>query len=143
MIKEDGFRIGLLSIVVLVGISIVYYFDYLLPIKAKQEQIHKLTIECMNIGERIALQDRPINEQSPFNDYYYQYFYNPKFNQCYFYEDAIFVGKTHEYFKESIMEAYTHSVIYSRQCQDGSTESRCLPGSEFDKRKCELFAEKC
>jgi len=44
--------------VIIACLSVIYYFGLFLPTQAKQEQEHKLQIECKKLGEQI---DKDVN----------------------------------------------------------------------------------
>jgi len=89
--------------VIIACLSVIYYFGLFLPTQAKQEQEHKLQIECKKLGEQI---DKDVNRNIDPDAVYKltpEYYFNPKLKKC-FYCGGI-VGA------EVIIDAYTNKEI--------------------------------
>jgi len=91
----------------LIGFSIAYYYILFLPTHLKDQEKHRLIIECRGLGQKLEKETtNPYDVSLRINP---EYYYNPKLRKCFYCG-----GYTHDGFMaQFIIDAYTNKEIIS------------------------------
>ena len=138
---DKWFKLVVSIAALIAGVSIAHYFLFFLPTQATNQKIHRLTIECRQLGEKMEREVNPpdiafMGGQRPVEP---EFYYNPSLKKC------LYCGGRDGAKEENrvIIDVYTNKTLAQYFVPYGFTKGKLDAYLEekaaFQKDKAKLF----
>ncbi len=143
-LNKNLVKVGAMVAILLVGVSVSYYFFVFSPKQRTQDQerdfLFSMKQECQKAGDKLYQAD--VNSLGQNGLFVPKYAYNKSLNTCLYFGGHIEKDWINKWIKDSFTNEEIISFMRSgEQVILGDTCPSCLSNEDFDERKRKLFGE--
>ena len=137
--KENWFKVGLVIILSIAGISMAHYYLVFLPEKENQDFLFSMKQKCQDSGTKLYEEDfKEMGRSALFTP---EYAYNQKLNTCLYASGYIQSNSLQKWIKDvhSNKEIVLFMNVDGKILINDKICDICVSNEEFEKQKQELF----
>lgn len=126
--------------VLMIGISVSFFFIFFLPNYIKNKELNRRIVECRNMAEQRYKDTK--KEHIEGDESNYQSHYNQKLNQCIYYEENYNMGAPEKSRFSFLFDLYSNTQLDSCFPGDSTKPFGLNEMARMEKHRSALFEEK-